>query len=246
MMGRIKRLLLHVAVNTVILIKHKTDSAVTRVWNTYWVQLAITQSFINCSAVALLFNSTTVEGRKDALNTFYLRLYGVRHMVKDHLDSDKGNPLLPHGLFFPISSRVLLYSSSHRQDNTYHSLCYTSRGALVGMRNNSMDPLWRIDPMTHHPWANTLTMELHLAPSTTVRRCGMESHCKLQRITHWESENNHPFAAHHLILQRISDLPSYIPIVKSLLVPKGNNMVIFWFASITKRVMHGIIYTIYE
>ena len=29
----------------------------------------------------------------DALNTFYLRLYGVRHMVKDHSDSEKGNPL---------------------------------------------------------------------------------------------------------------------------------------------------------
>ena len=29
----------------------------------------------------------------DALNTFYLRLYGVRHMVKDHFDNEKGNPL---------------------------------------------------------------------------------------------------------------------------------------------------------
>ena len=28
----------------------------------------------------------------DALNTFYLRLYGVRHMVKDHSDSEKGKP----------------------------------------------------------------------------------------------------------------------------------------------------------
>ena len=26
----------------------------------------------------------------DALNTFYRRLYGVRHMVKDHSDSEKG------------------------------------------------------------------------------------------------------------------------------------------------------------
>ena len=34
----------------------------------------------------------------DALNTFYLRSYGVRHMVKDHSDSEKGNPLLPHRL----------------------------------------------------------------------------------------------------------------------------------------------------
>ena len=39
----------------------------------------------------------------DALNTFYLRLYGVRHMVKDHSDSERGNQLPPHRLLFPIS-----------------------------------------------------------------------------------------------------------------------------------------------
>ena len=38
----------------------------------------------------------------DALNTFYLRLYGVRHMVKDHSDSEKGNPLPPHRLLLSI------------------------------------------------------------------------------------------------------------------------------------------------
>ncbi len=41
----------------------------------------------------------------DALNTFYLRLYGVRHMVKDHSDRERGNPLPPHGLLFPINSK---------------------------------------------------------------------------------------------------------------------------------------------
>ena len=40
----------------------------------------------------------------DALNTFYLWLYGVKHMVKDHSDSEKGNPLPPHRLLIPISS----------------------------------------------------------------------------------------------------------------------------------------------
>ena len=44
----------------------------------------------------ILFNGT--------LNTFYLWLYGVEHMVKDHSTSERGNPLLPHGLLFPISS----------------------------------------------------------------------------------------------------------------------------------------------
>ena len=38
----------------------------------------------------------------DALNTFYLRLYGVTHMVKYHTDFIIWNPLLPHGLF-PIN-----------------------------------------------------------------------------------------------------------------------------------------------
>ena len=52
----------------------------------------------------------------DALNTLYLWfLYGVTHMVKDHSDSERGNPLPPHGLLFPIS----------RQDNTYHQLWST-------------------------------------------------------------------------------------------------------------------------
>ena len=68
---------------------------------------------------------------KDAINTFYLRLYGIRHTVKDQSDSKKGNPLSPHGLHFSINSKGSIYASSHRQDNTYHSLCYTSRGALV-------------------------------------------------------------------------------------------------------------------
>ena len=45
----------------------------------------------------LLFN--------DALNTFYLRYYGVRHMVKDHSDSEKGNPLPPHRLLLSINSK---------------------------------------------------------------------------------------------------------------------------------------------
>ena len=39
----------------------------------------------------------------NALNTFYLRLYGVRHMVNDHSDSERGNLLLSHGLFFSIN-----------------------------------------------------------------------------------------------------------------------------------------------
>ena len=43
----------------------------------------------------------------NALNTYYLQLYGIGHMVKDHSDSERGN-LLPtlHGLILSISSKV--------------------------------------------------------------------------------------------------------------------------------------------
>ena len=44
------------------------------------------------------------------------------------------------GYSFRLTARVLLYASSHRQYSTYHSLCYTSCGALAGTRNSSMGP----------------------------------------------------------------------------------------------------------
>ena len=75
----------------------------------------------------------------DAFNTFYLRLYGVRHMVKDHSDSERGNPLPRLGYSFLLTARVILYAPSHRQDNTY-GLCYSNSGALAGTRNNSIGP----------------------------------------------------------------------------------------------------------
>ena len=68
---------------------------------------------------------------------FYLRLYGVS-------DSEKGNI----GYSLRLTARVLLYAPSHRQDSTYHSLCYTSRGALAGTRNYFL-----FQPVLHK-WCN--------------------------------------------------------------------------------------------
>ena len=57
-----------------------------------------------------MFSSQIYEKERNvlfnnALKTFYLRLYGVRHMVKDHSDSEKGNPLPPHRLLLSINSK---------------------------------------------------------------------------------------------------------------------------------------------
>ena len=79
------------------------------------------------------------------------------------------------GYSFRLTARVLLYAPSHRQDSTYHSLCYTSRGALAGTRNSSMcPPHERSIRRPIAPWANALTTELHLAPLLTIRfYCGL-------------------------------------------------------------------------
>ena len=82
------------------------------------------------------FNLNRKEGTvlfNDALNTFYLRLYGILIVRKEtrcrHI-----------GYSFRLTARVLLYAPSHRQDSTYHSLHYTSRGSLAGTRNKLMGP----------------------------------------------------------------------------------------------------------
>ena len=74
----------------------RTSSYITHACRkrTFWRKSGALSIFI---IFLLLFN--------DALNTFYLRLYGVRHMVKDHSDSEKGNLLPPHRLLLSINSK---------------------------------------------------------------------------------------------------------------------------------------------
>ena len=50
----------------------------------------------------------------DALNTIYLRLFGVGHTDTDYSDNERGNPL---SSFMSSIARGLLYPPSHRQDN---------------------------------------------------------------------------------------------------------------------------------
>ena len=111
----------------------------------------------------------------DALNTFYLRLYGFRHVVKDHSDSERWNTQPPHGLLFPISRKGSFTCTIPQTGYHMPRSFYTSRGALTGTRNSSMGPPheWSIRrPIA--PGAKALTTELHLAPiynrfSITIR-----------------------------------------------------------------------------
>ena len=80
---------------------------------------------------------------------FYLTMHSTR-FIYGYMASDiwlrtilivrKESRCCHIGYSYRLTARVLLYAPSHRQDNTYHSLCYTSRGALAGTRNSSMGP----------------------------------------------------------------------------------------------------------
>ena len=97
-----------------------------------------------------------VEGRKVM---FYLTTHST-HFIYGYMASDiwlrtilivRKETCCRHiGYSFRLTARALLYAPSHRQDSTYHGLCYTSRGALAGTRNSSMGPPWMINPTTHH------------------------------------------------------------------------------------------------
>ena len=75
------------------------------------------------------------------------------------------------GYSYRLTARVLLYAPSHKQDNTYHSLCYTSRGELAGTKNSSMGPphegsIWR--PIA--PWANALPLSYVPLPKKRTKK----------------------------------------------------------------------------
>ena len=85
-----------------------------------------------------------LEGRKEM---FYLTTHST-HFIYSYMASDiwlrtilivrKETHCRYIGYSFWLTARVLLYAPSQRQDSTYHSLCYTSRGTLAEMRNSSM------------------------------------------------------------------------------------------------------------
>ena len=89
------------------------------------------------------------SAREREREMFYLTTHST-HFIYGHMASDiwlrtilivrKETRCRHIGYSYRLTARVLLYAPSHRQDNTYRSLCYTSRGALAGTRNSSMGP----------------------------------------------------------------------------------------------------------
>ena len=114
------------------------------------------------------------KGKGKGKEIFYLTTHS-RHFIYGYMASNiwlrtilivKKETRCRHiGYSFRLTARGLLYAPSNRQDNTYHGLCYTSRGVLAGTRNSSMGSPH--EGSIRRPialWANALTTELHLPP----------------------------------------------------------------------------------
>ena len=95
-----------------------------------------------CSALKGTFKQlSTVEGRKEMFNltthsTHFIYGYTASNIWLQTILIVRNETRYS----FRLTARVLLYAPSHRQDCTYHGLCYTSRGALAGTRNISVGP----------------------------------------------------------------------------------------------------------
>ena len=134
-------------------------------------QISSKQSFYAPSHRHKIINQWFCCGRKEM---FYLTTHST-HFIYGYMASDiwlrtilivrKETRCRHICCSFRLTARVLLYAPSQRQDCTYHSLCYTSGGALAGMRNSSMGSPH--EGSIRRPialLANALTTELHLAP----------------------------------------------------------------------------------
>ena len=110
--------------------------------------------------ITLLMNGTKVHDRRRK-KMFYLTTHST-HFIYGYMASDiwlrtilivrKETRCRYIGYSFRLAARVLLYAPSHRQDSTYHDLCYSSRGTLAGVHDRASTQTqsvmgYRIDPL---------------------------------------------------------------------------------------------------
>ena len=121
----------------------KEANTFCKVWSTINTTVTIVMHMCTLwrKELNVLFNNT--------LNTF---IYG--YMVNDHSSSERGIPLLPlHGLYsFQLAARI--FYMHHATDRIVHNTAF--HGTLAEIRNSSMCPTWRINPIA--PWATYISL----------------------------------------------------------------------------------------
>ena len=97
----------------------------------------------HCRHIGYSFQLARKEGNvlfNDALNTFYLWVYGVGHMVRDHSDSERGNPMHPHRLLLSINSKVPVRKPGNtRRNGLFNHALNTFYLRVYGVRHMVKD-----------------------------------------------------------------------------------------------------------
>ena len=156
----------------------------------YWVQILVPTFRVNTAAASATITTAT-------------------SVSFSYLPTSTPTPHLHYmGYSFRLATMIILYTPFHRQDSTYHILCYTSRWPLAGRRTSSVCPPWRIDPTTyrtrqtlgcHHtryifllflirPWYTTTTSWV----TVTVYEGGCDTRRNVFRTDTWAFEQECP------------------------------------------------------
>ena len=146
-------------------------------------------SFKNSSQHSVHFSMREREREREM---FYLTTHST-HFIYGYMASDiwlrtilivrKETRCRPISYSYRLTARVLLYALYHRQDNTYHGLCYTSRGT----RNSSMG----FSMPSPHCKENLDSFEKR----TVFQRRRIQrvcTHAQLRRFWRWRCVKTHP------------------------------------------------------
>ena len=125
----------------VCLFKQHINQYILSTWQDDCKDRSRTSFILSSRSCEIGSHPTSDVGRKEM---FYLTTHST-HFIYRYMASDiwlRTNLIVTKetrcrhiGYSFRLTAMVLLYTPTHRQDSTYHGLCYTSRGALTGTRN---------------------------------------------------------------------------------------------------------------
>ena len=114
------------------------------------------------------------------------------------------------GYSFRLTAKVLLYAPSNRQDDTYHSLCYTSRGALAGREIAQwVHPMKdRSDDSSHHERTLLPRSYISLLQKVVITKRKEETFdlCGVRHIAkdHRDNERRNPLRSFYGLLFPVS------------------------------------------
>ena len=143
----------------------------------WWSPRKVSRFWLNWAGTTHTYvaNNNSKQNKEEGEREMFYLTTHLTHFIYGYMASDiwlrtilivrKETRCRHIGYSYWLTARVLLYAPSHRQDNTYHSLFYTSHGALAGMRNSSMGPPHEGSirrPIA--PWVNALPLSYFPLP----------------------------------------------------------------------------------